>query len=54
VRQPVNDRGLGRWRTYAQDLTPLIDELHGCGAYNFDDIGSDAVLASDSRLPTKP
>ena len=27
VRQPVNARGLGRWRTYADQLTPLTDEL---------------------------
>src|SRR6202035_478762 len=27
VRQPVNARGLGRWRTYAAQLAPLIAEL---------------------------
>jgi Flp pilus assembly protein TadD len=27
VRQPVNARGLGRWRAYADQLTPLTDEL---------------------------
>ena len=27
VRQPINARGLGRWRTYAHDLAPLIAEL---------------------------
>ena len=27
VRQPVNDRGLGRWRVYADELAPLIAEL---------------------------
>jgi tetratricopeptide (TPR) repeat protein len=32
VRQPVNARGLGRWRAYAQDLAPLIDELERAGA----------------------
>ena len=32
VRQPVNARGLGRWRTYAARLAPLIAELQGAGA----------------------
>jgi len=32
VRQPVNARGLGRWRPYAQDLAPLIAELQQAGA----------------------
>jgi hypothetical protein len=27
VRQPVNARGLGRWRAYAAELSPLIAEL---------------------------
>ncbi|MBB4196405.1 Flp pilus assembly protein TadD [Rhodoblastus sphagnicola] len=27
VRQPVNARGLGRWKTYEQELAPLIAEL---------------------------
>lgn len=27
VRQPINARGLGRWRTYAAELAPLIAEL---------------------------
>jgi tetratricopeptide (TPR) repeat protein len=31
VRQPVNARGLGRWRTYAQELAPLIAELDSAG-----------------------
>ncbi|MBS0641962.1 MAG: sulfotransferase [Proteobacteria bacterium] len=31
VRQPVNARGLGRWRTYAEQLGPLIEELHEAG-----------------------
>lgn len=31
VRQPVNDRGLGRWRLYAAGLKPLIDELEHAG-----------------------
>jgi Tfp pilus assembly protein PilF len=32
VRQPVNASGLGRWRTYADDLAPLIAELERAGA----------------------
>jgi len=32
VRQPVNARGLGRWRAYAQELAPLIAELEQAGA----------------------
>ncbi len=27
VRQPVNARGLGRWKTYQTELAPLIAEL---------------------------
>jgi tetratricopeptide (TPR) repeat protein len=32
VRQPVNARGLGRWKPYAVHLEPLIDELERAGA----------------------
>jgi Tfp pilus assembly protein PilF len=32
VRQPVNARGIGRWRRYARDLAPLIAELDAAGA----------------------
>ena len=32
VRQPVNARGLGRWRTYADELAPLITELETAGS----------------------
>lgn len=31
VRQPVNARGLGRWRLYAEDLAPMIAELEAAG-----------------------
>lgn len=31
VRQPVNARGLGRWRPYRQELQPLIAELERAG-----------------------
>jgi hypothetical protein len=32
VRQPVNSRGLGRWRAYETQLAPLIGELEAAGA----------------------
>jgi hypothetical protein len=32
VRQPVNARGLGRWRAYADELAPMIAELEAAGA----------------------
>lgn len=32
VRQPVNARGLGRWRAYASELAPLIAELERAGS----------------------
>ena len=32
VKQPVNARGLGRWRTYEAELQPLIAELGQAGA----------------------
>jgi Tfp pilus assembly protein PilF len=39
VRQPVNARGLGRWRTYAARLAPLIAELDHAGALDgWDDL----------------
>jgi len=31
VRQPVNARGLGRWKTYEKGLAPLIEELEAAG-----------------------
>jgi hypothetical protein len=31
VRQPVNARGLGRWKAYATELAPLIGELEKAG-----------------------
>ena len=34
VRQPVNARGLGRWRAYAAELAPLIAELENAGSLN--------------------
>jgi Flp pilus assembly protein TadD len=32
VRQPVNARGIGRWKTYAAELEPLIVELERAGS----------------------
>jgi hypothetical protein len=32
VRQPVNARGLGRWRRYEDELQPLISALRAGGA----------------------
>ena len=32
VREPINARGLGRWRAYASELQPLIAELEQCGS----------------------
>lgn len=31
VRQPINAKGLGRWRAYAKELAPLIAELEAGG-----------------------
>jgi Tfp pilus assembly protein PilF len=31
VRQPINARGLGRWKTYERELAPLIAELDKAG-----------------------
>jgi Tfp pilus assembly protein PilF len=32
VRQPVNAKGLGRWKNYAEELAPLIEELEKAGS----------------------
>ncbi len=34
VRQPVNAEGLGRWKTYTNELTPLIAGLENAGCLN--------------------
>jgi tetratricopeptide (TPR) repeat protein len=31
VRRPINDRGVGRWRPFANELQPLIRELEAAG-----------------------
>ena len=50
VRQPVNARGLGRWKTYAAELAPLITELQQAGM-----IAGDATGASrDAANPADP
>ena len=36
VRQPVNARGLGRWRAYAAELAPLIAELERAAMSNLE------------------
>jgi tetratricopeptide (TPR) repeat protein len=32
VRQPINAKGIGRWRPYAKELAPMIAELEAAGA----------------------
>jgi hypothetical protein len=32
VREPVNARGMSRWRPYAAQLAPLIEALQETGA----------------------
>ena len=36
VRQPVNARGLGRWKAYAAELAPLIAELERAAMSNLE------------------
>lgn len=31
IRQPINARGIGRWREFAADLAPMISELEAAG-----------------------
>ena len=40
VRQPINSRGLGRWRAYANELEPLIKELERAGIPFPEDTGT--------------
>jgi hypothetical protein len=44
VRQPVNARGLGRWRAYERHLQPLIAELVPRSA------DSEGTISVDSRV----
>ncbi len=48
VRQPVNARGLGRWKAYAAELAPLIGELRKAGM-----IPADAVAAPDDSAAAR-
>ena len=50
VRQPVNARGLGRWRAYASELAPLIAELERAGSLEGWD-AQDKPLAQRSSPP---
>jgi tetratricopeptide (TPR) repeat protein len=43
VRQPVNARGLGRWKAYAAELAPLIAELENAGSLNGWDVAPPSV-----------
>jgi len=40
VRQPINARGLGRWKAYAAELAPLIKELERAGIPFPEDTGT--------------
>ena len=55
VRQPVNARGLGRWKAYATELAPLIAELD---AARLDDAQNDSSpsphLRPSTLAPTPP
>lgn len=48
VREPVNARGLGRWRAYAAELAPLIGELEKAGL-----IAANKSVASPRPIPDK-
>lgn len=53
VRQPVNARGLGRWRSYAGDLAPLISELEASGLWSDDPSRRSWNKAGLSILPVE-
>jgi tetratricopeptide (TPR) repeat protein len=50
VRQPINARGLGRWRAYASELAPLIAELERAGSLD----GWDAQYKSPAPRSSPP
>ncbi len=52
VQEPINARGLGRWRTYARHLTPLIEALHESGALA--DFGEADVPGSTATGSSSP
>ena len=47
--QPVNARGLVRWRAYANTLAPLIEELEHAGA--LEGWRGDAPQKLDDAMP---
>jgi len=52
VRQPVNGRGLGRWRGYAWGLAPMIEELERAGA--LESWRDGAPKEFDGTMPVPP
>ncbi len=50
VREPINARGLGRWRAYAPELEPLIAELKRAGSLD----GWDAQDSSRALRSSPP
>jgi Tfp pilus assembly protein PilF len=54
VRQPVNARGLGRWKNYQTELTPLIAELEQSGSLaGWNDAPNDARHDAPPRARSK-
>ena len=58
VKQPVNARGLGRWKAYAEGLAPLIDEFERAGALEgwreIEDAPKTPTLIPAEALPLSP
>ncbi len=54
VRQPINGHGLGRWRAYARELSPLIEELERAGALDDWREAQHALLTATHRLGDTP
>jgi hypothetical protein len=53
VRRPVNARGIGRWRPYAEQLEPLFTELDDAGVMP-DDIGGARARCDGLRRAFRP
>jgi tetratricopeptide (TPR) repeat protein len=51
VRQPINAHGLGRWKAYAAELAPLIEELERAGIAPPEDTGTMRPQDSATRHP---
>jgi tetratricopeptide (TPR) repeat protein len=51
VRQPVNARGIGRWRAYERHLQPMFAELRAAGIMPGDeiDLGREISIANELR-----